>query len=125
MTPSVLIVENNREVLRLVANMVAAQGWRPVPVSTLAEARRSLESERVDAVISDVELDDGDGLTLIREIRSASRTGVPAVMMSSYASPEVRHLAQRAGAIDLLSKPFRMEQLSSLLLREFSEHPAS
>jgi len=116
--PSVLVVENNPEVLRLIVSLVNSQGWRALPARSLAEARRSIAAETVNAVISDVELDDGDGLTLVREMRRAAATSVPTIMMSSYASPEVRHMAQRAGAIELLPKPFRLEQLSSILSRE-------
>ncbi|MEW5874909.1 MAG: response regulator [Candidatus Zixiibacteriota bacterium] len=116
--PSVLVVENNPEVLNLIVSMVAAQGWKPLPARSLAEARRSIAAETVNAVISDVELDDGDGITLVREMRRSAATPVPTVMMSSYASPEVRLMAQRAGAVELLPKPFRLEQLSSILSRE-------
>jgi DNA-binding NtrC family response regulator len=77
-------------------------------------------AETINAVISDVELDDGDGLTLVREMRRTAATTVPTVMMSSYASPEVRNMAQRAGAIELLPKPFRMERLATLLVRELT-----
>ena len=114
-TPTVLVVENNAEVLDLVAAMVVSLGWKALPAASIEEAHERLAGQPIDAVITDLVLGDGDGLALIRELSRQGGKDVPSVMISSYASPELRQTAQRAGAIDLLPKPFRMERLSGLL----------
>jgi len=113
--PTVLVVENNAEVLDLVAAMVVSLGWRALPAASIEEAHQRLDGQTIDAVITDFVLGDGDGLALIRELSHRDGKEVPTVMISSYSSPELRQTAQRAGAIDLLPKPFRMERLSGLL----------
>ncbi|MBD3298377.1 MAG: response regulator [candidate division Zixibacteria bacterium] len=115
-TPRVLVVENNREVLSLVTTMVSSLNCNAMSAASIEEARQCLLDGSIDAIITDLVLGDGDGLELIRELRDRGDE-VPALMISSYASPELRTTAQSAGAADLLAKPFRMERLSEALRR--------
>ncbi len=115
-TPRVLVVENNPEVLSLVTAMVSSLNCNVMSAASVDEARQCLLDGTVDAIITDLVLGDGDGLELIRELRDRG-DDVPALMISSYASPELRTTAQSAGAADLLAKPFRMERLSEALRR--------
>ncbi|HUU45793.1 MAG TPA: response regulator [Acidobacteriota bacterium] len=111
----VLVVENHDEVRALIANVVVEQGWQALQAVGISEALRYLKEHHIDAIISDWELNDGDGRSLLE---AAGRTGghrIPVVVVSSYASPELREEAIKAGAIDLLEKPFRIEQLTGLL----------
>lgn len=115
-TPRVLVVENNPEVLELVTAMVSSLDFDVMAAASVDEARQRLGEGPVDAIVTDLVLGDGDGLELIRELR-AGGDNVPALMISSYASPELRSTAQSAGAADLLAKPFRMERLSQALTK--------
>lgn len=117
---SVLVVENHREVRELIANLVAAQGWVPIAASGIREALECLQTEEIDAVISDWELDDGEGNTILAAVRSAGRK-IPVIIVSSYATEELRQQACQAGAIALLEKPFRIEKLTEILCNEFRE----
>ena len=119
----VLVVENHREVRELIAKLVEAQGWKAIKAGSVAEALECLEGKDIQAVISDWELGDGEGSTIIAAAGRQSARRLPMVMVSSYASPELRNEAQRAGAIDLLEKPFRMDELAGLLHRELNESP--
>ena len=114
-TPTVLVVENNGEVLDLVTNIVSVQGWKPIAAASLGEARNLLRDNRVDAIVTDLSLDDGDGLELVREVRAGSTPSIPMLIISSYATPEMRDLAQQAGAIDLMGKPFRLSRFAQVL----------
>lgn len=118
--PSVLVVENHDEVRDLIANLVAAQGWVPISVSGVREAIERLKTDKIDAIISDWELDDGEGNTVLAAARSEGRK-IPVIIVSSYATEELRQQACQAGAIALLEKPFRIEKLTEILCREFSE----
>ncbi|GAB4316801.1 MAG: hypothetical protein Kow0074_04970 [Candidatus Zixiibacteriota bacterium] len=120
-TPRVLVVENNPEVLELVAAMVSSLDFDAKAAASVDEARKRLVEGSFDAIITDLVLGDGDGLELIRELR-ARGDNVPALMISSYASPELRSTAQSAGAADLLAKPFRMERLSQALRKLLDRH---
>jgi len=112
---TVLVVENNDEVLRLVANLVSAQGWNPVIATSLVAARQRLSEGPVDAIVTDLSLDDGDGLDLVREVSASARTRVPMIVITSYGTPEIRESAREAGAIDFIEKPFRMNRFAATL----------
>jgi DNA-binding response OmpR family regulator len=112
--PRVLVVENNPEVLELITAMVMNLDCDALAAESIEQAREKLSTGRIDALITDLVLGDGDGLELIRELRGRG-DAVPALMISSYASPELRSTAQRAGATDLLAKPFRLGRLSEAL----------
>ena len=120
------MVENHAEVRDLVGRMVALLGWVPVKVGSVTEAVTRLRQGGIDAVIADWQLDDGDGEVLLRQARTVTgELPVPVVMISSYASPELRAQARAAGAVDLLEKPFRLEQLCTLLKRQLSARAAA
>lgn len=122
--PTVLVVENHEEVRNIVGSMVADQGWRPIKVASVSEALSWLEREPVDAIVSDWELDDGVGHEILRKVRASGHAAIPTVMISSYASPELVAQARAAGAVDMLAKPFRIEDLTYLLNRELNQREA-
>lgn len=102
----------------MVGNMVVDQGWRALKVGSIGEAMSLLDHERVDAIVSDWELDDGVGAQILSRATSVQRPPIPTVMISSYASPELVAEARAAGAVDMLAKPFHLEDLTVLLIRE-------
>ena len=112
---TVLVLENNPEVCSLITNMVISQGHLALPALSLKEARAVLKEHHVDAVISDLELGDGTGFDLLADMNTGATAPLPMVMISSYASADVRQEARAGGAIDLLNKPFRLEKLTSAL----------
>lgn len=117
---SVLVVENHDEVRELIANLVTAQGWVPIPTSGIREALERLQTEKIDAIISDWELDDGEGNTILAAVQSGGRK-IPVIIVSSYATENLREQACRAGAIALLEKPFRIDKLTEILCKHFSD----
>lgn len=83
-----------------------------VQVGSLAEARRALGrlSGEIDLVIVDLDLPDGDGITLIENIREAE-TDVPVLALTTDRSLERRALALRAGASEVLSTASSSEEI--------------
>lgn len=116
--PTVLVVENHEEVRDIVGSMVINQGWRALKVASVEEALSCLGRESIDAIVSDWELDDGVGAQILTQATSVHMPPIPTVMISSYASPELVAQARAAGAVDMLAKPFRIEDLTLLLDRE-------
>lgn len=118
----VLVVENHAEVRELIGNLVSAQGWEALVASGVSEAVAILKHQNVDAIISDWELDDGDGRSLLLVADQMFDRKIPSVMISSYASDTLRREAIDAGAIDLLEKPFRIAQLIDALADHFAKN---
>lgn len=121
--PTVLVVENHEEVRNMVGSMVIDQGWRVLKVASIGEAMSLLRREAIDAIVSDWELDDGIGAQILTHATTVHTPPIPTVMISSYASPELVAEARAAGAVDMLAKPFRIEDLTVLLSRELRSRP--
>jgi two-component system response regulator PilR (NtrC family) len=122
-TRTVLVVENNGEVLDLVANVVSTQGWKPVVATSLLDARARLSEGRVDAIVTDLSLDDGDGLELVREVTASAQSRIPMIVITSYGTPEIRECARQAGAIDFIEKPFRLNRFTATLSEALTGSP--
>lgn len=116
--PVVLVVENNPQVLQILGDLVSAQGWEPVAVATLKDALSSFAARAIDAIVADVELDDGTSLALLQKARQRLPRPVPAFAISSYASDDLRQEVKSLGAIDLIAKPFRLDDLARRLEKE-------
>jgi len=118
--PVVLVVENNPQVLEILEEMVSSQGWEPVSASTLKDALSSFAARTIDAIVADVELDDGNSIPLLVTAHEQGSQPVPAFAISSYASDSLRQDVKRLGAIDLIAKPFRIDDLAQRLERELN-----
>jgi two-component system, OmpR family, KDP operon response regulator KdpE len=105
----VLLVEDDRELRALLQCSLALEGFQVRSAASLSEARALLEHDGPELLILDLGLPDGDGATLVREVRRSS--ALPILVVSA------RHLeAQKvalldAGADDYLSKPFGIAEL--------------
>src|SRR5262249_26965081 len=89
----ILLVEGNRDTLNFLALILGHRGHTVLKAASLAQAREEL-TEDLDLVISDIELPDGSGLELMREMGSE---GVPGIAMSGFGSEEDVRLSRDAG----------------------------
>ena len=79
-------------------------------------ARQLVRQHDLDLVLTDLRLEDGDGLDVLRAVRERSADTVT-IMLTGYASLESAIQAIRAGAYDYLVKPSEVEELRSTVAR--------
>ncbi len=117
---AVLLVEDDDEVAALVAEMLQQLGYRVTRVASAGAALGALANERsIDVVFSDVMMPGGmNGLELAREIRRR-RPGLPILLTSGY--PESAQGYSELEKIELLAKPYGIEQLSAALDRVMAD----
>ncbi len=84
------------------------EGYAVAVARTLGEARG--EAPRADAMLLDVRLPDGSGITFLREQRQAG-SETPAVMISGHGTIADAVEATRAGAFDFLEKPLSRDRV--------------
>jgi DNA-binding response OmpR family regulator len=108
--PRVLIVEDHPRMAQAVAAALQAQGIACDTVSTLGHAAAFLETARYDALILDRGLPDGDGLSLLSQLR-ALRQSIPCMILSARDALGDRVSGLETGADDYLTKPFEMAEL--------------
>ncbi len=114
----VLIVEDDCRVARVNKGFVEQVGGFSVAgiASTAAEALRLLESNRPDLVILDLYLPDASGLDLLKQMRSGGNPPDVIVVTAAKESAALQK-ALRAGAIDYILKPYRLERFAGALRR--------
>jgi CheY-like chemotaxis protein len=110
MSSHVLLVDDSATVRTVIPFQLRDAGFRVTPVPSLDGARRALAQSRgrapFDLAIIDVQLPDGNGLELVREIRADARHGrLPILILSSDARFVSRLRGLGVGADDFLGKP--------------------
>jgi CheY-like chemotaxis protein len=121
---SVLLVEDeapNRALARAVLARSTDQRVANIQLleaPNLARAREILDSQRVDLILLDVRLPDGDGLALASELRGLDDKIRPTVVvLSASVLPNERDAALRSGADAFLAKPYHPTDLVSTVAR--------
>ena len=110
----ILMVEDTEDLAEGVIAHLTRAGLTCDLAPTLEAARASRAVQGYDAMILDINLPDGSGLTLLREMRAAAdRT--PVLMLTALASVDDRIEALDQGADDYLGKPFDQRELEARL----------
>jgi two-component system sensor histidine kinase BarA len=109
--PSILIVEGSQSVARLFATILQRSDWEIDTTSEMAQAVDTLQSDRpIDAVLVSFKISGGDGLSLVKLIRTLPhRIETPVLMVTG--TPGVEYDAIAAGANEVLRKPIDMHAL--------------
>ncbi len=106
---TILIVEDNPLYREAVADTIADL-YRVMTAETLKMGRQMLKSERPDLTLLDLRLPDGDGLDLVKTIRSSADTSA-IVILTAVEDISTVVEAMRYGASDYLVKPVRVDEL--------------
>src|SRR5216683_3776018 len=108
------VVEDNAELARLLSQGLKAEGYETDILTTAAEARAAVTTTRYAALILDLGLPDGDGLSILREIRQGNDP-LPVLVLTARGGLHDRVSGLRSGADDYLVKPFALEELVARL----------
>ncbi|MFZ5896131.1 MAG: response regulator [Myxococcota bacterium] len=106
MAANILIVDDSLTVRMDLAEAFGKAGFWPLPCETLSAARKILSEESISLAILDVVLPDGDGVDLLREIRSGPACDMPVLMLSTESEVRDRIRGLRTGANDYVGKPY-------------------
>lgn len=105
-----LVVEDDAHLAEPLVAGLREAGFVTEPVSTAADARRSLNLGRPKLVILDLGLPDADGLDLLKELRS-KHAGLPIIITTARDEVADRVRGLEEGADDYLIKPYAFEEL--------------
>ena len=121
--PNLLIVEDHRSLLESLRTGLEEEGYRVFTATSGVEGHLIARREPLDAIMLDLQLPDGDGLQMLKTIRSEG-LNIPVLILSARDSLEDRVLGLDSGADDYLVKPVAfaelLARLRSLLRRNFA-----
>lgn len=112
--PAVLIVEDDANLREALFDTLSSDELPVFTADSGPAALDILENEAVGLVVSDVQMEPMDGVTLLGKIREQHPT-LPAVLMTAYGTIEKAVQVMRNGASDYLVKPFEAEDLKSMV----------
>jgi two-component system, OmpR family, KDP operon response regulator KdpE len=122
----ILVVDDDRSLLRALTIALSARGHEVVVARTAADGVAQVSLTTPDVVILDLGLPDMDGVEVTRRIRQW--TQVPIIVLSAAASEGRKVTALDAGADDYVTKPFGMAELEARLrvaLRRTAPEPGA
>jgi two-component system, OmpR family, KDP operon response regulator KdpE len=108
-SPTVVVIEDEPLIRRFVRSALEAEGWQVHEAATAKKGLTEAASRKPDLLVLDLGLPDGDGLTVIRDVRAGS--GVPIIVLSARRDETDKIAALDAGADDYLTKPFGVGEL--------------
>ena len=111
---NILVVEDELELAKSTLAFLSENGFLPFHAKDLKAARELLKQEKFTAVLLDLGLPDGDGMSLIKEIKNfREEIGLIIISAKDALSKKVEGL--ELGADDYLTKPFFLPELNARL----------
>jgi DNA-binding NtrC family response regulator len=102
----VLIVEDERNMRRILASNLSQDNHFVTEAGGLAEATACLSANRYDAVLTDQKMPDGEGLDVLSRAREID-PALSVVFLTAVATVELAVESMRRGAFDFITKPFQ------------------
>lgn len=118
MTGKILVIEDDREIGRMITTVLTRHGYTVYGAGDGREGMRIFGWFRPDLVITDVFMPEMDGIEVIRDIRRGP-SDVKIIAISGGASmpaEDALRLAKRLGANSVMAKPFMAEHLLAMVM---------
>ena len=107
---SILIVEDDITYGMMLKTWLGKKGFTVASASNVARARKHIETEKVDLILSDLRLPDHDGTDLLRWL-AEQQLPIPLIIMTGYADIQSAVQAMKLGARDYVAKPVNPDEL--------------
>jgi two-component system, NtrC family, response regulator HydG len=115
-----LVVDDHPEMARLLKDQLVDHGYLVDTAHGGAEAVRRLREGVYDAVLSDIRMEQVDGLDVLAQAK-ALQPDLPVILMTAFGGVESAVEAIRQGAYHYLTKPFRLEEVLVFVRRAIEE----
>ncbi len=112
MTQRILVVDDDRQIVRLVGSYLEQAGFQVLTAYDGETALREARSSRPDLIVLDLMLPDRDGWEVTRSIRAdASIEGTPIIMLTARVDDTDKIVGLEVGADDYITKPFNPREV--------------
>ena len=108
----ILIVDDNPNNLRLLISLLSDKGYEVRPANTGARALSTVEKEKPELVLLDINMPEMDGYEVCRRLKAdPASCDIPVLFISANDEPLDKVKGFEAGAVDYISKPFDAHEL--------------
>lgn len=111
---SLLLVDDDPSLLKLLGMRLTSEGFSVLTAASGPEALKTLLREKVDLVISDLRMDEMDGMALFSEIQQ-QQPGMPVIILTAHGSIPDAVWATQQGVFSFLTKPVDRDALYSAI----------
>lgn len=108
--PRLIVVDDDQDIRDLIVGQLRQEQYEVSAAGSLAELNAAMAGHAIDLIVLDLNLPDGDGLALCRELRALGND-VQIIMVTARSSAIDRVLGLELGADDYLTKPFEPREL--------------
>ena len=106
----ILIVEDDITFSTMLKSWLGKKGFDVSTASNISKAKKSIDTQTPDIILSDLRLPDEDGTQLLIWMNE-NGVNIPFIIMTSYAEIQTAVLAMKLGANDYISKPINPDEL--------------
>ena len=118
MPPTILAVDDSASMRQMVSFTLKHAGYEVIEAADGREALELARKHTVNLVLTDVNMPEMDGITLVRELRQlAAYKFVPMLMLTTESTQDKKMQGKAAGATGWLIKPFNPEKLLATIAK--------
>lgn len=116
----ILLVDDEENARIALSRLLSRAGYLVETVANGFEALDHLREHDVNLIVTDINMPEMDGITFLREVNK-SFPGINVIMITAYGGVESYIEAINLGAFEYINKPVKIEELTSILDRIFSQ----
>ncbi|MDD5301231.1 MAG: PAS domain S-box protein [Gallionella sp.] len=109
---AILVVDDTLASLKLLTDILAAEGYQVHPADSGELALASVEASLPELILLDIRMPGMDGFEVLRRLKAQERSrDIPVILLTAFADIEYRVEGFKLGAVDFISKPFQRDEL--------------
>ena len=116
MSKRIMTVDDSASMRQMVGFTLKQHGYEIVEAINGADALKKLGKEKIDMLITDINMPELDGIGLVRKVRdNAAYKFIPIIILTTEFQTEKKEEGKAAGATGWIVKPFRPDQLVAVV----------
>jgi len=120
-----LILDDDPDINEVIVQYLEITGFNGkfLKAETILEAKKHLKYEKIDYILSDWNLPDGQGISLLKAIRNSAKfRDLPFLMITGQDDIESMLTSSKVGSSEYLTKPFGIEEFQEKLINGWKSH---